>query len=53
MSNIHEEKQEWCKCTAYDLKYQMVCRVCGLPKQFCPYWKCGRPLGECGCMNKV
>jgi len=31
---------------------------CGLQYEFCNYWsrkngKCGKPLGECGCYNKI
>jgi len=50
---MEEEKIEYCQCTAYDLQYQIVCRVCGLPKEFCPNWKCRKPLGQCMCMSKV
>jgi len=50
---LAQENGEWCKCTEHDLAYQLVCRRCGLPKQFCANWRCKRPLGECGCFNKV
>jgi len=48
-----QRAKQFCQCTEYNLQYQIVCRKCGLPKEFCPNWKCKRPLGECGCMSKI